>query len=278
MLMPMQAHLGVVVARAREAVAVFLARGWAARLAACALVSLAAVVLLGALVVLLCVLSVIAFVAAVAWLAWLVGRVWRQRPLEPGAQRGSLTLFARARARSLAAREVSGHGESDGLEGLEGCEARAAPWEAGLADVRGSVAALRADLDGWQERLVHEVDRCRRELASQIDALHEPVGRAVPLEQIASPRIGSPKKETSPAGKQPATTASRAVATDASPESHVGAPAEPDLEVVLSEIEAELRLEKIEEREQLLAEREERLNRREHDIAALVTETQSRIG
>jgi hypothetical protein len=273
----MQAHLGVVVARVREAVAVFLARGWTARLAACALVSVAAVVWLGVLVVLLRVLSVIAVVAAVAWFAWLVGRVWRQRPLEWEAQRGSSTLLARARARVLAAREVSDRGEPDEVEGADGSEARAA-WEAGLADVRGSVAALSADLDGWQERLIREVDRCQRELALQIDALHELVGRVVPPEQTASPRIGSATKETSPTHKQPAATASQAVASDGSPEPHLGASAEPDLEAVLCEIEAELRLEKIEEREQLLAEREERLSRRERDMVALVTETQARMG
>jgi hypothetical protein len=274
----MQAHFAVVVARVREAVAAFLARGWTARLAACALVSFAAVVWLGVLVVLLRVLSVIAFVAAVAWFAWLVGRVWRQRPLEWGAQPGWSTLLARARARGLAAREVSDRCEPDEVEGGDGSAAWAAAWEAGLADVRGSLAALSADLDGWQERLICEVDRCQRELASQIDALHELVGRAVPPAQPASPRIGSPTKETSPTHEQPAATASQAVAADGSQEPHLGASAEPDLEAVLCEIEAELRLEKIEEREQLLAEREERLSRREREMVALVTETQARMG
>jgi hypothetical protein len=264
---PMQAQLGVVVARVREAVAALLARSWTARLAACALVSFAAVVWLGVLVVLLRVLAVIAFVAAVAWFAWLVGRVWRQQPLERGARARTLTLLAHARARSLAAREVSGHGEPDEVEGPESSETRSAPWEAGLADVRGSLAALSADLDGWQERLIREVDRCQRELASQIDALHELIGRSVAPQQPAP----------SPRRKQPAKTASQAVAADGSPESDVDASAEPDLEAVLSEIEAEIRLEKIEEREQLLAEREERISRREREMVALVTETQARM-
>jgi hypothetical protein len=267
--LPMQGQLGVVVARVREAVAALLARSWTARLAACALVSFAAVVWLGVLVVVLRVLAVIAFVGAVAWFAWLVRRVWRQEPLERGARPKALTLLARARARRLAAREVWDRGEPDEVEGLEGSETRPAPWEAALADVRGSVAALSADLDGWQERLIREVDRCQRELASQIDALHELLGRAVAMEQSVAP---------SPRRKRPAATASRSVVADEPPESHVGAADEPDLEAVLSDIEAELRLEKIEEREQLLADREERLSRRERDMVALVAETQARLG
>jgi len=241
-----QAHLGVVVTRARDAVAAFLARGRAARLAACAVVSAAAFVWLSALVVLLRVLSVIAFVAAVAWLIWLVGRVWRERPHDWEAKEGSFTKVLRARARTLAARAVPDRSEPEGLDAAEDPDARAARWEAGIADVRRAVAALNADLAEWQVRLVGEVERCQRELAAQIDALPELVGRAAPPEP--EPRV---------------------------PEA--AAPAEPDIDAVLNEIETDLRLEKVEERERLLAEREERLERRERDLAAFVHETQARI-
>lgn len=228
----MQARLGVAATRAREAVAFFLARGWAARLAACAVVSAAAVVWLGAFVVLLRVVSAIAFVAAVAWLVWLVGRVWRPRP----AARQGTRFRIRFSAPSV--------GEPDDVDRPERAEARAAEWEAGLAAVRSAVAALNVDLVAWQERLIHEVERCQRELAAQIDALPELVGHAAPPE---------------------------------APELRAVASSEPDIEAVLHEIETDLRLDKIEERERLLAEREERLDRRERDLAAFVNETQARI-
>lgn len=248
---PMQGRLGVVVARAREVVAAFLARGWVARLAACALVSFAAVIWLGALVVLLRVLSVIAFVAAVVWLAWLVSRVWRKQPPQWEAHDGSLATVVRARARRVVARAVSSHDEQKDVEGVEDSQA----WEAGLADVHGAVAALNADLVAWQERLIREVERCQHELASRIDALPGLVGRAVPSERTSPPR------------EQPAPAAQP---VDTTPDV--------DFQAVLDEIEADLRLEKVEERERLLAEREERLDRRERDIAAFVNETQARIG
>jgi len=264
-LVPMQAHLGGIAARMREAAGAFLARGWAARLAASTVVSVAAIVWLGALVVLLRILSVIAFVAAGAWFVWLVGRVWRPQQLERGAQGGSLTRLVLVRARSLAARELPRRVESDENEATD-----AAQWEAGLAEVRSSVAALNADLLGWQERLIQEVERCQRELATQIVALHELVDRAVSSEQAASDEPEPPKKE-------PRRRAPRAVAPQLSPEPEVEEPAEPDVESVLLEIEAELRVEKIEEREQRVAELEERLNRRERELAALVNETQAKI-
>jgi hypothetical protein len=248
LLVPMLAHLGVAAAKAREAVAVFLARGRAARLVAAALVAGAAVVWLGALVVVLRVASLIAFAAAVAWLAWLVWRVWRQRPFEPGAPRGSVTSFVRARARSLATRETSSGDRPDDTGAVDDARVRAARWEAGLADVRHAVAALHTDLLRWQERLVEEVERCQSELASQIDKVHELVGSAAPPE---------PARDTP----------TRIRAASAS-----------DLDAVLNEIEADIRLERVEEREQLLAEREARLDRRERDIAALVAQTQARIG
>jgi hypothetical protein len=50
-----------------------------------------------------------------------------------------------------------------------------------------------------------------------------------------------------------------------------------DLDRVYREVEAELRLEAVEERERALAELEERLRRRERNLAAFVGEAQSRL-
>ncbi len=53
--------------------------------------------------------------------------------------------------------------------------------------------------------------------------------------------------------------------------------ASPGPEAALQELEADLRLERIERREQQLREREQRLDRRERELAAFVAQAQQRL-
>jgi hypothetical protein len=216
-------------------------------------VALAAIVWLGVLIFVLRVLFVVVMAAAGVFCIWLLAAVWWGRVdwREPSV---SALRHVWTRARLALAAVPRGPAPTEhGARELEEAE------EA-LAALRRSAEVLAADLRA-QERLHADAARLQQELAGQIEAMRGLVGRIAQLEHEASHLAAErPQPNGNGAPPQPARMA-----------------AEPDARALLDELEADLRLEKIEEREQELVERERRLDRREREIAAFVAETQSRL-
>jgi hypothetical protein len=277
----MDAGLRRAAAGMRAVVRRFLARGWRARVSACLVVSLAAVVWLGALGAVLRVLIVIALVVAIVCCVWLVAAVWRQPLFIEGAP---LDSFSRLVWRHLSrvAYGASSRGESPSLDGLHGFETKVARWEDALAELRRSVDAMGADLLGRQERLNDEAERLQRELGAHIEAMCALVTRVARFEQNVSRMTAVAEPSTTRASQMPEVTRPSSTASAAHPQGakkhEADASAETELEAVLRELEADLRLEKLEEREKMLAELEQSLNRRERELAALVSQTQALMG
>jgi len=119
--------------------------------------------------------------------------------------------------------------------------------------------ALTVELLGRQERLHADAESLQRALAGQIETIRDLVARIAQVEQEVSRLAGDREPTSRDSGRIPADDLT----------------ADPDLRSAFDELEADLRLEKIEEREQMLGERERRLDRRERELAAFVAETQS---
>jgi hypothetical protein len=273
----MRTRLGSAAAGMRAVVRGFLARGWPARLAACALVSLAAVVWLGALVAVLRAAAVLALSAAMVGCVWLVLAVWRQRPLDVEGRLGSLARLVWARLGSPSLRRVGGRDEPAEQDGMAGFEAQFTQREAVLSAVRSSVDALSAELLGRQERLDREARQLQRELTSQLEALGALIAR---VEHEVSRLTENPDRAAPPTLRTPDRAAPVVPAPDPRdvPEPELDAFADLDFDAAVSQLEADLRLEKLDEREQLLDELEESLSRRERELAALVAQTQAMLG
>ena len=229
-----------------------LARGWLPRLVACCVVAAAAIVWLG---VALAVLRLVVFTAAVlafAWCGWLVATVWRNAP--PGTDSPPWAPDrVWARLRRLGDR-------SD--------EPRRDDEAATVAAVRASTDALTAELLGRQDRLNADAERLQGELAGQIETMRTLVARIGELEhelaRLAQTRVVErPVIEAHLPAPSPAPV--QAAGSDEA------------LDTIFDELEADLRLESIEERERTLSERERRLERREKDLAAFVAQTQVRL-
>lgn len=230
----------------------FLARGRLARLTASALVSLAAVVWLGAFVVVLRIVAEVVLSAATVWCVWLVATVWRGGSPDQGPTFGSL-------ARSRLARVIRDPDDERQADVDDEPKQQAA----GLIDIRRSVDALGAELAACREHVHRDLERWNSELGSQIAALREVVdGGAI------SERKSAPVESITP--PQPAWT------RDA-PE--LG-PDDPDgwgYRAALAEIESDLRQEELDQREQMLADREERLDRRERELSHFVSQAQAQL-
>jgi hypothetical protein len=154
-----------------------------------------------------------------------------------------------------------------------------------LAAVRSSLDGLSADLFDGQERLNADGERLQQELGLEIEAMRalvECVGR---FEQgvsgfRASPELPTPESDCRPPAKEagvPDLASDRHRSADREPVRD-DASADLDFDAAWHELETDLRLEKIAEREQLLGEREESLNRRERELAAFVAQTQAQLG
>jgi hypothetical protein len=231
----------------------FLARGRPARLAACAVVVFAAVVWLSVAIVVLRVVFVVALLLVAVWCAWLVAAVW----WGPVDWKGPwVAAVCRLWARVRLAFAVLAAGPSSAEQGGRG---RDEPEEAALAAFRSSAEALSVELLGRQERLHADAESLQRALAGQIETMRDLVARIAQVEQELSRLAGHREPTIRDRGRVPADDLT----------------ADPDLRSAFDELEADLRLEKIEEREQMLGERERRLDRRERELAAFVAETQS---
>jgi len=251
----------------RAAVRRFLARGRSARLAACLVVAFAAVVWVAVASVLLHVLVAAALVLLVIGCMWLIAGVWRGESADAGefgvpAWRSVLRWVRLAVARPEGA-PTSPDGERARStvedEDLEKRERELAEREAAFATARSSVDQAIADLVRRQERLHTDAEQLEQKLAGQIDAMRAVVARMAQLEEGASVRASAQPKLV-----EPALTG-------------LDRPAEFDLEAARVELEADLRLEKIEQQEQELRELEEQLRRREDQLADFVAQAQGRL-
>ncbi len=265
----------------RAAVRRFLARGRLARLTACLMVAVAAVIWVAVASAVLRVVFVAVLLLIVIGCVWLIVGIWvgeqaDGREFGESASRAVLGSVRRALAQ-LNAEPASPEDErvvpralTDDEE-LRGRERELAEREAAFAVVRSSVDAVIPDLLRRQERLHADAEELQRKLADQIEAMRAVVARMAKLEQeVAEPR-----------------PAAHPVVHDPSASIDAG-PAEPDpsgldqrselaLHAARVEVEVDLRLEKIEEQEQELRELEEQLNRRERQLADLVAQTQSQM-
>lgn len=267
----------------RALVRAFLARGRSARFAACLVVALAAVVWIALASVVLRVVFAAALLLLVIWCGWLVVRVWAGQetdPTEAGAPawraRFPVVRWSLTRAAPEPASPRSEHttAEAPGrlthdAEELERRGRELTEREAAFAVVRSSVDAVIADLLRGQERLHADAELLHRELAAQTEAMNLVVAK------LAHADLRQHKSETS--------IAERANAAAAGPDPGDPEPAtldqrsELDVRAARLELEADLRIEKIEQQEQMLRELEEQLRRREHQLANFVAETQSRL-
>jgi hypothetical protein len=231
-----------------------LAEARLARLAACAVVVLAAVVWLGVAIVVLRVVFVVILLLAAVWCAWLVLAVWRgpewTGPSTPALRRVS------ARARSVLGALADGR-----PSGQEGARNLDEPQEAAVEAFRRSAEAVTVELLARYERLHTDAATLHRELADQIEVMRGLIDRMAQAEQKVShvARDGERTPRETTVVPRDELTSDR------------------DLQAALAELDADLRLEKIEEREQLLGEREARLDRRERELAAFAAATQDRL-
>jgi hypothetical protein len=220
-----------------------LARGRGTRLAACVVVALASVFWLGVAMLVLRVLVFGALVLAALWCASLVVAVWW--PPVDGETRPTLRALWSRVWRLLA--RAAPRDEPD-------------PQEAAFDAFRTAADALTAELLGRQERIHADGERVQRELAAQIEAMSDIVARVAQIEQAVSHLS---VEERPPAVAAEEVAARRTVVSD--------------VEEALADLEADLRLEKLEQREQQLKELEDRLDRRERQIAAFVADAQTRL-
>jgi hypothetical protein len=232
----------------------FLAQGRPARLAACVVVALAAVVWLGVMAAVVRVVVVGAMLLAAVWFGWLIAALWWGPRWQAPSVSVLRVLAARVRLQ-LSPRIVEEPPEDQGTPEL------VEPEEAALAAFRRSADALTAELLGRQERLHADAESLQRALASQIETLRAVVDRLAQVEQDVSPLAGGQERAKPDRDCLPVDDLT----------------VDPDLRRAFEELEEDLRLEKIEEREQMLSEWERRLDRREREISAFVAETQTRL-
>jgi hypothetical protein len=249
-------------------------------------VAVAAVVWLGALLVLLRVLVVVALLVAVLCCVWLVASVWVRRPSDWAEPQGSLPRLVWARVGLvLGQRVAAGENRDERDAEMERFEQELEKQQVELAAVRSSLDGLSADLFDRQERLNADAERLQQELGLQIEAMRALVGRVGRFEQGVLEVSGScaSDRPTPESDRLPA----EAGVPDLAPDQRRSADPEPvrddatadlDFDAAWQELETDLRLEKIAEREQLLGEREESVNRRERELAAFVAQTQAQLG
>jgi hypothetical protein len=275
----MSTRLRIAAAKMRAVVRWFLALGWLGRLVACVVVALGALVWLGILLVVLRVLAVAALCAAAVAGVLLVRAVWVGERADPARLREWRLGRLWSRVSLVLARPETERGWDD----AEDLEPPLDEREPGLADVRGSIEALATGLLERHERLYADVERQHRELGGQIEAMRTLVARIAQFENEVSRLVASPDparlaREELPPREPVAAELFQAGRVPVAPEPAAALAAEDrDFEAALAELEADLRLEKIEEREQMLGELEERLNRREQELAAFVAQTQARL-
>jgi hypothetical protein len=222
----------------------FLARGRPARLAACAVVAFAAVIWIALASVVLRVVFVLVLLLLVAWCAWLIYGIWTET--DAPTWRALLPRVRWSYKRAAPEPAPLPTEDTTAAEDLQRRERELAEREAAFAVISDSLNAAIADLLRGQERLHANAERLQRELASQTEAMNALAAKLAHAEL------------------RPST-------------SEAPFDSEVDLRAAHLELEADLRLEKIEEQEQMLRDREEQLQRREHQLANFVAQTQSRL-
>jgi hypothetical protein len=246
--------------RARRLLA---AQGRGARIAIGALVLLAGLVWIALAATILRVLLLLALVGVAAWCAWLVRAVWLGRTADaPSFPQDARRLLERARlpvrhpgAGPTSAPSCATAAEPESLEGLQRLleEQRAA-----VVALRRSVDELGRDVRGRQERLAADCERLAAGVATGVDAMRTLLDRI--------------EHETAPDARlEPRPAAPRAAARGSHDEVELA------FEAAYRDVEADLRLEAIEAREQALEELEARLQRRERELAVFVEQAQGRL-
>ena len=265
----------------RTAVRRFLARGRLARLTACLVVGFAAVVWVAVASVILRVLFIAVLVLIVISCVWLMVGIWVDQSEEREEFVRSAWRVAAHRVRRGVARAedepvgtaVASHGLARDDEELERRERELVEREAEFAAARNSVDAAIADLLRREERLHTDAEQLHQKLADQIEAMRAVVARMAQLEQEVS--------SSAHAGNQPVqihAVRAQLKSVDAEPEpTEAGQYTELDRHAARLEVEFDLRLEKIEEQEEMLRELEEQLRRREHQLADFVAQTQRQL-
>ena len=259
----------------RAAVRRFLAHGRLARLAACLIVAFAAVVWIAVASIVLRVLFVAVLVVILTACVWLIAGIWIGEQVGGDEVIGSAWRVARRWARRALPRphvddprpEVVSHTLTRDDEELGRRERELTEREEAFATVRASVDAAIADLHRRQERLHTDGAQLQEKLAEQIEAMRAVVARMSELGQ----EISVPAR----AVEQPMRLA--AVPVQHEPAAAARPPEDIDLYAARLELEADLRLEKLEEHEQMLRELEQQLSRREHQLADLVAQTQGQL-
>jgi hypothetical protein len=218
---------------------------------------------------------------------WLVASVWVRRPSDWEEPQGSLPRLVWARVGLvLGQRVAAGENRHERDAEMERFEQEPEKHLVELASVRSSLDGLSADLFDRQERLNADAERLQQELGLQIEAMRALVGRVGRFEQRVSEVSGSCASER-PTPESDRWPAEEAGVPDLAPDRHRSADPETvrddatadlDFDAAWQELETDLRLEKIAEREQLLGEREESVNRRERELAAFVAQTQAQLG
>ncbi len=258
----------------RATVRHFLARGRFARLGACLVVAFAAVVWVAVASVLLRVLVAAVLLLIMIWCVWLIVGVWVGVPADPGEFGASawrvVLRWVRLAVAQPEAEPVPPEGErmrselvsytlTAEDEDIAKRERELAEREAAFAAARSSVDEAIADLLRRQERLHADAEQLEQKLAGQIDAMRAVVARMAQLEEGVSVRASAQPKLVEP---EPAV---------------LDRPAELDLHSARVELEADLRLEKLEQQEQELRQLEEQLRRRERQLADFVAQAQSQL-
>ncbi len=266
----------------RTAVRRFLARGRLARLTACLVVGFAAVVWVAVASVVLRALFIAVLVLIVISCVWLMLGIWvDQSDDHEEFGRSAWRVATRWARRAVARAEsepvesaVASHGLTHDDKALERRERELVEREAEFAAARDSVDSAIADLLRREERLHTDAEQLHQKLADQIEAMRAVVARMAQLEQEVS---SSAHAANQPVQLPVARPQLRSVEAAEPEPSAVGEHTELDLHAARLEVEFDLRLEKIEEQEEMLRELEEQLRRREHQLADFVAQTQRQL-
>ncbi len=270
----------------RTAVRRFLARGRLARLTACLVVAFAAVVWVAVASVVLRVLFIAVLVLIVISCIWLIVGIWVGQPegreeFGRSAWRVVIRWVRGAVARpehepvrtAIVSHEVTHDDEELGRR-----ERELAERESAFTAVRNSVDAAIADLLRREERLHTDAEQLHQKLADQIEAMRAVVARMAQLEQEVSSSAHAGNQSVHERAVDPDARAARVEPKSVEPEpTALGQHTESDLRAARLEVEFDLRLEKIEEQEEMLRELEEQLRRREHQLADFVAQTQRQL-
>jgi hypothetical protein len=250
------------------------------------MVAFAAVVWVAVASVVLRVLFIAVLVLIVVACVWLMVGIWVGQPegheeFGRSAWRAVVLRARHAIARSEGERVLTTVVSPEPVhddEELGRRERELAEREAAFVAVRNSFDAAIADLLRREERLHTDAEQLHQKLADQIEAMRAVVTRMAQLEHgvALSARAGNQPVQERPVDRDAQSTSSQPRSAEPEP-TEVGQHTELDRHAARLEVEFDLRLEKIEEQEEMLRELEEQLRRREHQLADFVAQTQRQL-